>query len=108
MIVLDTKTLNTTTMNADLRIMPSPSWAKNYSRGRNARAFRFALTALSLLFGSVLIGWQRTDTTRPTVSVQVLAFNDFHGYLEPVAGPNGLINTTVAGGAQYLATHLKN
>ena len=95
-------------MNADLRIMPSPSWAKNYSRGRNARAFRFVLTALSLLFGSVLIGWQRSDASRPTVSVQVLAFNDFHGYLEPVTGPNGLINTTVAGGAQYLATHLKN
>jgi 5'-nucleotidase len=42
-----------------------------------------------------------------TVNVQLLAINDFHGNLEPPTGSSGLINTTPAGGAEYLATHLK-
>jgi 5'-nucleotidase len=44
---------------------------------------------------------------RGTVTVQVLAINDFHGNLEPPSGTNGLINGTPAGGAEYLATHLR-
>jgi 5'-nucleotidase len=43
-----------------------------------------------------------------TVTVQVLAINDFHGNLEPPSGTNGLINGTSAGGAEYLATHLRD
>jgi 5'-nucleotidase len=42
------------------------------------------------------------------VTVQVLAINDFHGNLEPPSGTNGLINGTAAGGAEYLATHLRD
>jgi 5'-nucleotidase len=42
-----------------------------------------------------------------TVQVQLLAINDFHGNLEPPSGSSGLVNTTTAGGAEYLATHLK-
>jgi 5'-nucleotidase len=42
------------------------------------------------------------------VTVQVLAINDFHGNLEPPSGTNGLINGTEAGGAEYLATHLRD
>jgi 5'-nucleotidase len=42
-----------------------------------------------------------------TVNVQLLAINDFHGNLEPPSGSSGLVNTTTAGGAEYLATHLK-
>jgi 5'-nucleotidase len=42
------------------------------------------------------------------VSVQLLAINDFHGNLEQPTGSNGLIGRTAAGGAEYLATHLKN
>ncbi len=41
------------------------------------------------------------------VNVQLLAINDFHGNLEPPSGSSGRINTTTAGGAEYLATHLK-
>jgi len=41
-----------------------------------------------------------------TVSVQILALNDFHGNLEPPSGSNGQINGTAAGGAEYLATHV--
>jgi 5'-nucleotidase len=42
------------------------------------------------------------------VTVQLLAINDFHGNLERPTGSNGLIDRTTAGGAEYLATHLKN
>jgi len=44
----------------------------------------------------------------PTVNVQILAVNDFHGNLEPPAGSSGRIGTINAGGAEYLATHINN
>jgi 5'-nucleotidase len=46
--------------------------------------------------------------TGSTVVVQLLAINDLHGHLEPPTGPDGRINAIDAGGAEYLATHLKN
>ena len=42
------------------------------------------------------------------VAVQLLAINDFHGNLEPPDGTTGRIGRVPAGGAEYLATHLKN
>lgn len=49
-----------------------------------------------------------------TVNVQVLAMNDFHGNLKPPSGSSGRITTgplptdvVEAGGAEFLATHLK-
>lgn len=42
-----------------------------------------------------------------TVEVQLLALNDFHGNLEPPAGSSGRIGTVPAGGAEYLATHVR-
>jgi 5'-nucleotidase len=45
---------------------------------------------------------------QPTHSqIQLLAINDFHGNLEPAGGSGGNINGVPAGGAAYLATHLK-
>ncbi|WP_405064106.1 bifunctional metallophosphatase/5'-nucleotidase [Kribbella sp. NBC_01505] len=45
---------------------------------------------------------------KPThTQVQVLALNDFHGNLEAPTGSSGNINGVPAGGAVYLATHLK-
>lgn len=44
----------------------------------------------------------------PVVEVQLLALNDFHGNLEPPAGSSGRVGTTNAGGAEYLATHVKS
>ena len=41
-----------------------------------------------------------------TVAIQLLAFNDFHGNLEPPSGSNGLVGSVEAGGAEYFATHL--
>ena len=40
------------------------------------------------------------------VDVQLLAFNDFHGTLDPANGANGRIGQTSAGGVEFLATHL--
>jgi 5'-nucleotidase len=42
------------------------------------------------------------------VKLQILALNDFHGQLDkvPSTSSSGRINTTPAGGAAYLATHL--
>jgi 5'-nucleotidase len=42
-----------------------------------------------------------------TVDLKLLAINDFHGNLEPPTGSGGVIGTTPAGGAEYLATQLK-
>jgi len=41
-----------------------------------------------------------------TVDVQLLAFNDFHGNLEPPSGSNGRIGSIEAAGVEYFATHL--
>ena len=46
--------------------------------------------------------------TKRLVNLDLLAINDFHGQLEkvPATSSSGRINTTPAGGAEYLATHL--
>ena len=41
------------------------------------------------------------------VEVQILALNDFHGNLEPPLGSSGRVGAIDAGGAAYLATHVK-
>jgi 5'-nucleotidase len=52
-------------------------------------------------------GWTLVAESRPaTVRVQLLAFNDFHGNLEPPAGSNGRIGQTPAGGVEFLAAHI--
>jgi 5'-nucleotidase len=43
-----------------------------------------------------------------TVEVQILALNDFHGNLLPPGGSSGRVGAVNAGGAEYLATHVKN
>ncbi len=50
------------------------------------------------------------DKPKPThTQIQLLALNDFHGNLAPNSptSSSGNINGTPAGGAEYLATHLK-
>ncbi|ONI75373.1 bifunctional metallophosphatase/5'-nucleotidase [Actinosynnema sp. ALI-1.44] len=44
---------------------------------------------------------------RSAVQGKLLGFNDFHGALEAPSGSGGLVNGTPAGGAEYLATHVK-
>src|SRR6266542_4546449 len=45
--------------------------------------------------------------TGPTAKAHVLAFNDFHGNIDPPVGSGGLVNGTPAGGAEFLATWVK-
>ncbi|MFD9894956.1 bifunctional metallophosphatase/5'-nucleotidase [Amycolatopsis sp. NPDC059027] len=48
----------------------------------------------------------------PTTDVRIIGFNDLHGNLEPPSGSSGRVtlsngSTVLAGGAAYLATHVK-
>src|SRR5216684_4218162 len=65
----------------------------------------FVSLVLALLAAAIANG-QRPGAG--TVAVQLLAINDFHGNLEPPDGASGRIGGVPAGGAEYLATHLKN
>jgi 5'-nucleotidase len=43
----------------------------------------------------------------PTTTAHLLAFNDFHGNIDPPTGSAGLVNGVPAGGVEFLATALK-
>src|SRR4051794_25817319 len=86
-----------------------------------ARRSRATLTALAAtaLATALTLAVSTPAQAKPaaTVAVQVLAFNDFHGNLQPPSGssgsiitpgPNGTTVSVPAGGVEYLATHLKN
>jgi 5'-nucleotidase len=72
---------------------------------RLALAALAAVMAVTVVFGAVATG-DASGKKAATVSVQLLAFNDFHGNIEPPAGSSGRIGTTDAGGSEYFATHL--
>ena len=42
------------------------------------------------------------------ITAHLLAFNDFHGAIDPPTGSGGLSTASPAGGVEYLATALKN
>ena len=75
------------------------------------------LALVALLLGLLAVAAPSTFAAGPKqkdndTQVQLLAINDFHGNLEPPAGSGGRISvgpgaTVDAGGAEYLATHLK-
>lgn len=65
----------------------------------------------SIALAAVLLGcavFQAVAQQTRTVTLQLLAINDFHGNLEPPEGANGLVNRVPVGGAEYLASHLHN
>jgi 5'-nucleotidase len=53
---------------------------------------------------SMLTSTVQAQVSADTVNVQLLAFNDLHGNLEPPAGSSGRVGTVTAGGFEYLAT----
>jgi 5'-nucleotidase len=64
-----------------------------------------------LILAAVLLtlAWPVAAAPRgDSVTVQILALNDFHGNLEPPAGSSGRIGAINAGGVEYLATHIAN
>jgi 2',3'-cyclic-nucleotide 2'-phosphodiesterase (5'-nucleotidase family) len=66
---------------------------------------RFRSVVFAVAIASAMLAAQ---TTSPQlVAVHVFAINDFHGALEPPTGANSRIGDVAAGGAIYLATHLK-
>jgi 5'-nucleotidase len=69
---------------------------------------RGAFTRLAIALAASILssGAAQNTSTELAVAVQLLAFNDFHGHLEPPTGSNGRIGATPAGGIEYLATHL--
>jgi 5'-nucleotidase len=79
------------------------------------RVVRHAAAVLAVATaGAALLVGPATATPKPpsTVPVRLVAINDFHGNLEPPTGSSGRIvdetgATVDAGGAAYLATHLK-
>lgn len=56
----------------------------------------------------LLIGGTVFADELSSINVQILGINDFHGNIEPPIGSSGRIGAIEAGGAEYLATHLKN
>jgi 5'-nucleotidase len=63
---------------------------------------------LTLAIALPALGAKPTDKEPPkgpTLDVQLLSFNDYHGHLEK--STPGTIGTTPAGGVEYLSSHLK-
>ena len=65
------------------------------------------LVALALLVPSATSAAKPPNTPPGSVDVQLLAINDFHGNLQPPSGSSGRVGATLAGGVEYLATHIK-
>ena len=68
---------------------------------------RLVLGLIAIVILLAAVGRQGTAQQARTVTVQLLAINDFHGNLDPPTGSDGLVNQTPAGGVEYLATHLR-
>jgi 5'-nucleotidase len=69
-------------------------------------AFRSRIL-FALLCALVLVIPATAQAAPRDVEVQLLGLNDFHGALEPPSGSGGRIGNVNAGGAEYLATHLR-
>ncbi|MDA0632699.1 bifunctional metallophosphatase/5'-nucleotidase [Nonomuraea sp. MCN248] len=77
--------------------------------------FRLGLAGAVAAGGILLAGLPADASKAPkprTVPVRLLSLNDFHGHLEPPTGSSGRMvdehgATVEAGGAAYVATHLK-
>ena len=70
--------------------------------------FRVVLLAIAVSSCAARHDGAISPQSNAIVTVQLLAFNDLHGHIEPPTGSNGRINAVEAGGTEYLATHLKN
>ena len=79
---------------------------------KSVRVFSLVIVLVLLLSAVTAAGAQPSGT----VNVQILALNDFHGNLEPPTSSSGCVPAVsgcpapnvVAGGVEYLATHIQN
>jgi 5'-nucleotidase len=87
-------------------------------RRRTAALGTAALLASTLAVSMLSIGTSAAGSAGPAttnfhrprpIELQLLAINDFHGNLapNPASSSSGNVNGTPAGGAEYLATHLR-
>ncbi|MEX1169713.1 MAG: bifunctional metallophosphatase/5'-nucleotidase [Chloroflexota bacterium] len=76
---------------------------------KRLRASAALLLALTVAVGAPVALAKDPPGQNPVkfVQIQLLALNDFHGNLEPPAGSGGRIGATLAGGVEYLATHVQ-
>jgi 5'-nucleotidase len=65
------------------------------------------LLRILFLLLTLPIAAHATTSEADLVQLRILAINDFHGHLEPPAGSTGSIDGKPAGGAAYLAAHLR-
>ncbi|MEV0386176.1 bifunctional metallophosphatase/5'-nucleotidase [Nonomuraea sp. NPDC050643] len=80
-----------------------------------SRSFLRLALAGAVASGAVLLATLPADASKAAprmLPVRLLALNDFHGNLEPPTGSSGRMvdehgNTVDAGGAAYVATHMK-
>src|SRR5258705_4334217 len=84
---------------------------KTWLRGTRASSLLAvgATVVLGLATGGT-VTQAATAKPKPThTQIQLLAINDFHGNVAPnlATGSSGNVNGVPAGGAEYLATHLK-
>ncbi|GAA0611360.1 bifunctional metallophosphatase/5'-nucleotidase [Kutzneria viridogrisea] len=78
---------------------------------RRLGALAVTTAAALALSGTAAIAAPDSHQPRP-VSIRLIGMNDFHGNLEPPAGSSGKVTlsdgtSVLAGGAAYLATHVK-
>jgi 5'-nucleotidase len=69
-----------------------------------------AVASLSLVATAVATGPAQAHGkphAPKTVTVNLIALNDFHGAIDPPTGSGGLVNGTPAGGVEYLATAVR-
>jgi 5'-nucleotidase len=79
------------------------------------RHVRLTLVAAVLAIVAMIVATGATSKNAPPIikdgseiEIQLLALNDFHGNLQPPSGSSGRVGTVTAGGAEYLATHVRN
>jgi 5'-nucleotidase len=76
------------------------------------RTATVAAATLALAGVAAIPATAAPPTAPPTATVRLIGLNDFHGNLEPPAGSSGRVvlsdgSTVTAGGAAYLATHVR-
>ena len=75
---------------------------------KSVRLFSIFTILAIALSSTISAGAQRPDPPTVLIPVQLLAFNDYHGYLEAGGNPGpGTIGTAPAGGGEFLSTKLK-
>jgi 5'-nucleotidase len=120
----DTGSLGTVAIHDDLRASNRRETPLSATPRRTGRALVAAAAGLGLVASPLALSAADADegavtTAAPSaapagktsnnIKVDLFALNDFHGQLEvvPSTSSGGRVGTEAAGGAEYLATHLK-